>query len=126
MTQKKSLPFVGVSFVLAIAIVGTWLFNSPSNGQISRNIDSRSANQENEARTEFEYARLVVSGENVTWAVGGTNLVPRQQTIAFTIRQLGGNRTSRANLANLLDVIGDNGWELVQVQESVWIFKRSG
>ncbi len=70
----------------------------------------------------FAYAQLTIQGnEQVTWDEGG-NDVPRVDTLDATYRRLGGNQ--RTSVVNLLNVVGGRGWELVQVSNNTWTFKR--
>ena len=68
------------------------------------------------------YAQLTIQGENqAIWDEGG-NAIPRVDTLDGTYRRLGG--TSRTSVVNVLNAIGNNGWELVEVTSNVWTFKR--
>lgn len=59
--------------------------------------------------------------DQVTWDVGGNDL-PRVRQLIAIYRDLGGRQ--RATAVNLLNVIGQQGWELVQSDGAVWTFKR--
>lgn len=74
------------------------------------------------ARTNWEYARLVINADVVLWHAGETNVIPEPLNLDNQYRRLGGN--FRANLTNLLNLIGSDGWELVATDEMVWTFKR--
>ena len=71
----------------------------------------------------FEFARLVVSedGEDVTWLIGG-NVRNRTESVRAAYRRLGG--TGQGSFADLLNQIGSGGWNMVEVDGSVWIFSR--
>ena len=69
----------------------------------------------------ISYAQLTIKGNEVTWDPGG-NEISRTDTLNVTYRRLGGNQ--RATLVNLLNVIGSDGWDLVQIENNVWTFKR--
>ena len=76
----------------------------------------------NSQQSTWEYARLVTDGEQATWHAGETNAIPQTFPLNTIYKQLGGR--SRANLTNLLNQIGEEGWELVATDESNWTFKR--
>ncbi len=70
----------------------------------------------------FSYAELTIQGEdNVVWDLGG-NVAPRSRTLAAVYYEQGGNQ--RVTIVNLLNELGNDGWELIQVGENVWTFKR--
>lgn len=74
------------------------------------------------SRVTWEYARLVMSDELVAFHAGETNVVPEAVSLDVLYRRLGGNL--RPNLTNLLNAVGNDGWELVTTDESIWTFKR--
>lgn len=76
-----------------------------------------------QAGTAWQYARLVNANNKVTWIEGDTNNIPLAVTVADQIQKLGGG-SQRATIANLLNTIGKNRWELVVIQGNTWIFKR--
>ena len=76
----------------------------------------------NQRNGSIAYAQLTIRGDDqVSWDPGG-NDIPRVETLDVTYRRLGG--TQRTTLVNLLNVVGRNGWELVEVTNNVWTFKR--
>ena len=102
-------------FVLALIAIGGGLtaysFAAPQQGL-----------QIQQRRSAIAYAQLTLQADNqVIWDEGG-NGIPRVDTIDGTYRRLGGSQ--RISLVNLLNAIGSNGWELVEVNNNVWTFKR--
>jgi len=75
-----------------------------------------------ESRGVWEYARLAVDGELASFQAGENNLEIEVFGVEELYRRLGG--TFRPNLTNLLNVIGKDGWELVVIEDGVWVFKR--
>ncbi len=110
----KSKSFVGKSFVITLLLVGFgWAVYS-----IASPIQQRANVQEQAGG--FSYAQLTIQGDQVTWDIGGNDL-PRQRNLNAVYRELNGE--GRATTINLLNAIGANGWELVQVGDNVWTFK---
>jgi len=112
----KTKSFSGKTFAITLLLVGFgWAVYA-----IAAPVPQ--ANQKAQA-SGFSYAQLTLLGENqVTWDAGG-NEVPRNRSISAVYRDLGGS--SRVTEINLMNSIGQNGWELVQVDGNVWTFKRS-
>jgi len=73
--------------------------------------------------TRFAYARLSINDQQYTWDVGGLQ-VPQTRTLLATIRSLGSQQ--RPTFVNLLNAIGNQGWELVPNSEGAgeFLFKR--
>jgi hypothetical protein len=73
--------------------------------------------------TAWEYARLIIDqDENATWHAGVMNRNPQTFSIDVQYSRLGGS--SRANVVNLLNEIGNDGWELVTTDDATYTFKR--
>ncbi len=73
--------------------------------------------------TVFGYARLIIDeNDNATWHDGVMNRLPQTYSVDALYRRLGGS--SRANVVNLLNEIGNDGWELVTTDEATYTFKR--
>ncbi len=98
---------------IAVVAVALLWSTTPRVESAQRNVQSPSG---------WEYARLIVDLDGVTWDPGGVN-TPRVRTMAAAINDQGAGGL-KATLANLLNAIGANGWELVQVEGDAWIFKR--
>ena len=92
--------------------------------------------QSQQADTTFEYAQLVVNGDpilepntaQVIWNDGDRNLTPNFVSISALNRILS-RRALRPTMANLLNTIGADGWELIEITPSnreinIWTFKR--
>lgn len=75
-----------------------------------------------EGQVIWEYARLAVDGDLASFQAGENNLDLEVLGIEDLYRRLGGS--FRPNVTNLLNLIGRDGWELVVVDEGVWVFKR--
>jgi hypothetical protein len=84
----------------------------------------------------FEYAQLIVKGDailnpdnaEVLWYDGDRNLTPNYVSIS-TLNKLLSRRALRPTLANLLNTIGGDGWEMISVVQNTreintWTFKR--
>lgn len=110
----KSSLFVVFGVALTTTAIVASLIASPSRAQPS-------ATTLNQA-TVWEYGRLKIDGDQVTWQAGETNNFIRTFSLADQYRQLKGN--SQPTLTNLLNVIGRDGWELVATDEVNWTFKR--
>ena len=91
--------------------------------------------QQDEGPT-FEYAQLVIQGDaildaqnaRVVWNEGDRNLTPNFISLSALNRLLS-RQGQRPTLANLLNSIGNNGWELITVDRSerditAWTFIR--
>ena len=114
----KSKSILGKSFVATMLMVvlgwAVYSIAAPAPQQSRRGQEQLSG---------FSYAQLTFTGEEqVTWDFGG-NVPPRTRTLGVTYRELGGNL--RATEINLLNLIGQDGWELVQADNNVRIFKKS-
>lgn len=91
-----------------------------------------------QAESTYEYAQLIVQGDVVTdgdqgvrvrWILGGRNLVPQFVTVESLSRLLS-RSVGVATFGNLLDNIGKDQWELVDVRQKTngleyWTFKRA-
>lgn len=109
--ELKSILPVALMFV-ALTLVVSW------NGDSNQTVVA----QQRQQTSSFVYARLIQLGDQqFTWDAGGNN-VPRTGSLRLIQRELGGN--SRDTLVNLLNAIGSNGWELVQIEEGNYLFKR--
>ena len=85
----------------------------------------------------FEYAQLIVQGDlaelgdngiRVRWLQGDRNLVPQFVTVE-SLNRLLSRRASFSSFNVLLDTIGGQGWELVDVRAKsnsmeYWVFRR--
>lgn len=70
----------------------------------------------------FEYATLsTAQNGNFVFDVGG-EVLPRTLSLNALFVELGGK--GRPTFANLLNEIGADGWELIQVTDAGWLFKR--
>ena len=112
--MPKQMTFLFAGLVLLAFVVTA--FAAP---QIS---SPSSQTKINSQQSTWEYARLITNGEQATWHAGETNAVPQTFPLNTIYKQIGGR--SRANLANLLNQIGKDGWELVTTDETNWTFKR--
>lgn len=74
------------------------------------------------AATAWEYGRLTIDGESVSWQGGESNAVLQTFSLETQYRRLGGGSTP--TLTNLLNLLGNDGWELVIYDGIDWIFKR--
>lgn len=71
---------------------------------------------------QCSYGQLTFeSKDQVRWDEGGNDL-PRTESLSTIYRRLGGSQ--RPTLVNLLNLLGANGWELVQREDDTWTFKR--
>ena len=72
----------------------------------------------------FAYATLTINGATHVFDQGGQPL-PREFTLTTLIRSL--DSRERPSLVNLLNAIGNQGWELVLQDRngSRWVFKRA-
>jgi hypothetical protein len=86
-----------------------------------RERNNREGNRER-ARVVWEYARLAVDGDLASFQAGENNLDLEVLGIEDLYRRLGGS--FRPNVTNLLNQIGREGWELVVIDDGVWVFKR--
>lgn len=107
--KTKSILMTAVLVGLVMAV---YSFASPvSSGSILQEPDSG-----------FSYAVLTIQGEDrVTWDEGGSDL-PRTRPLDAIYRELGGKQ--RATVVNLLNAIGEQEWQLVEINESSWTFIR--
>jgi len=98
-----------VGCVLAVYAIAS----PPLTQQVRQNVSQGNA---------WEYAQLVVVSEDeYKWLIGGDAPVRVRSTRAL-LGDLGGN--GRPTLANLLNQIGSNRWEIVEMNETTWLFKR--
>ena len=108
---------------LTVIFAGLVLLGFVVTGFAAPQIANRSAQLVNNSRqVAWEYARLISDGTEATWQAGETNQVQQTFPLETVYRQLGGR--SRSNLTNLLNRIGQEGWELVATDEVTWTFKR--
>ena len=78
---------------------------------------------QNPSQGDFEYAQLIVVGNDQLTFDDGGNDRPRTRSLKALYAELGGR--NRATLVNLLNEIGDDGWELVgSPVDGIWTFKR--
>jgi hypothetical protein len=106
-------------FVLAVLVIGggfaAYSYAAPTLSQQSLQTQQRRSGT-------IAYAQLTIQGQDkVTWDEGGTS-IPRVDTLAGTTNRLGGS--PRASVVNLLNAIGNNGWELVEITSNVYTFQR--
>ena len=80
------------------------------------------ATQQRATQNSWEYGRLIIEGDEATWQGGETSAPLQIFSVDGLYRRLGGR--SRSNLTNLLNTIGNDGWELVATDEIIWTFKR--
>ncbi len=115
---------VFVLFALLICTAAFWgaLPNAGQSASASQQPLQQLPAQQTQRRTNWEYARLLVSDGNAAWHAGEVGQIIDIVPLEILYQRLGGNRP--ANLTNLLNVIGRDGWELVATDESVWTFKR--
>jgi hypothetical protein len=107
--KKKSLLMTALLVGFAMAVYSFAASTAP------RQTDSEQANR-------FSYAQLTIQeNDQVTWDAGGNDL-PRVRQLNALYRDLGGNQ--RATVMNLLNAIGQQGWELVQTDQATWTFKQ--
>ena len=109
--------FLGLAAV-AVLVVATFQFTNATPVNAAAKV-TRQADE-----VEIRYARLIVSDDETqtTFLVGGNNVVRLDETLRETYQRLGGRQ--RADLANLLDQIGSNGWRLIQKDGNTWIFSQ--
>lgn len=73
----------------------------------------------------FAYATLSINGATYVFDQGGLQ-APREYTLTTLLRSL--DSRQRPSLVNLLNSIGEQGWELVIREQTnsrqMWIFKR--
>lgn len=115
---------VGIA-ILVLAVAVSVQSVQQNNAAAQQQQSVQQANSSTSSSTDsFQYARLTVAdkGEKVTWLTGGNDRV-RTESLGRVFRRLGGN-ASRIDLANLLDQIGSQGWQLVQRDGDTWIFMR--
>ena len=101
-------------------------------------VNPASSRQDNQATADtFEYGQLVVRGDlmelgdngvRVRWVNGGINRVPQFVTVESLIRILS-RKVVTPTFGNLLNAIGEQGWELQDVRENskgvqYYVFKR--
>jgi hypothetical protein len=73
--------------------------------------------------TSWEYAQLVIIGEDDFQFLIGGDIPVRTRSTRALLGDLGGN--GKPTLANLLNQIGSKGWELVAINDTSWTFKRA-
>ncbi|MEM7783111.1 MAG: hypothetical protein AAF623_07140 [Planctomycetota bacterium] len=79
--------------------------------------------QAQQAVSGIEYAQLTVSNGRYIFDVGG-NIQPREFDLVGLQRSLGSRE--RATFVNLLNAIGQEGWELIPRDSSgIYLFKRN-
>ncbi len=117
-----------VSLVVVLAFVTISLLAKPVQSTVP---------VQQQADSSFEYAQLLVNGDlvqvgdqglRVRWIYGADNLAPQFVSIE-SLNRLLSRKVSRATLGNLLNTIGSQGWELVDVRQGsnateYWAFKR--
>ncbi len=122
---KKSLSL----FVVAVLFIGVIIL-------LANPVQSTSPLQQKQ--DTFEYAQLIVQGDlaefgeagmRVRWIQGDKNLVPQFVTVE-SLNRLLSRKSTFSNFGTLLDTIGSEGWELVDVRVKsqvleYWAFKRS-
>jgi hypothetical protein len=120
MKRANSVNVVIVCVV--IGLIGTAVISANSQGQRGNEERVTATNTNSTIAANWSYARLVINGDTVLWHAGENNLDPEPLTLEAQYRRLGGN--FRPNLTNLLNLIGQDGWELVATNETIWTFKR--
>ena len=119
--NKKHVVIVSALTILFAAVL--FSMNALQSSAKTTAVPAGKASQTSVAAS-WEYSRLQVSGKSVTWMIGDINFVVRTQTVSQLNLQLGGKQPN-PSFSSLLNTIGDNGWELVQISGSTWIFKRA-
>ena len=117
------------AFVLIFSIVLVGIFTIMANA-------TPTVSQAQQTNVTFEYAQLVVNGDpilnpgtaQVIWNDGDRNLTPNYVSISALNRILS-RRALRPTMANLLNTIGADGWELISITPNnndvnTWTFKR--
>ena len=119
---RPSLLVFGLFTIILFA--GAFWVALPDAGQsaFASQQQQRLRQQPPQQRTTWEYARLLVNDGNTAWHAGENGLIIDVVPLEVQYQRLGG--VQPANLTNLLNVIGRDGWELVATDESVWTFKR--
>ncbi len=115
----KDYAFIGL-LIVAIA-----LLVQPAQQQdlLASSQAAPQAQQGQQTATGNEFGRLRVQDTDVVmWLIGG-NQNPRTETVRGLYRRLGGR--GNGTFADLLDQIGSDRWDLVQVSGNDWIFSRS-
>ena len=107
-----------------VCLLGIWWSQQNWSGAQAANAQAVQQDQAG-AGTQFEYAQVSYNESTTRVLIerGQTNIVPVEVELTVAIRQLGGTG-QRATFANLLDLIGIQGWELVAIENGRWIFKR--
>lgn len=107
-------------FVLTGVLVAICVVTASARTQIST--QDREPTQEREP-LRWEYAQLQMHGDfilngkdsvAVKWIEGDKNITPQATTIGILISRIS-RRSERPTMANLLNAVGANGWELVNV-----------
>lgn len=108
------------SLILAL-VAGFWVVSAYAGAQRQ---DGRLVKPDRSTPVVWQYAMLAVDGELASFQAGENNLELEILGVDDLYRRLGG--TFRPNFTNLLNLLGRQGWELVTVEEGVYIFKRRG
>ena len=113
---------------LALALLGqsVWYAVSPTATGSKLEAQIQQNDAENFTSNSFEYAQVTFNEatSKVLIERGNTNVAPVEVDLPLAIRQMGGNNR-RPTFANLLDLIGGEGWELILIENGKWIFKRA-
>lgn len=112
--KNKSLS--GKSFILALMLVGfgvaVYALAVPP---------LQDSGTQNAQAQGIGYAVLTYDGTNVRWDEGGA-VTPRTRPLSTVYREMGGKQ--RASLVNLLNQIGEKDWDLIQIIDNNYYFKR--
>ena len=103
-----------MTLMLVGSVLAVYAFVAPPNWEQSRQNVSQS--------NKWEYARLVVIGEDELSFLRGGDQPDRIRSTRGLLGDLGGN--GKPSLANVLNQIGTKGWELVTIENSTWTFQR--
>ena len=116
---------------ILVTLVFTLLFGASlyvNSARSNTSVETTQRTSVPESAEKWEYARLfMVEDEKVTWIAGNIYLGQGTTTIQNLIGLLGGQPV-QPTTANLLNLIGSQGWELAWFNENsserVWLFKR--
>lgn len=112
--KNKSLS--GKSFILALMLVGFGVVVYAVAVPTPQDVGAQNGQAQG-----ISYAVLTVDGANVVWDEGGA-VLPRNRQLSTVYRELGGK--NRATLVNLLNEIGEKDWDLTQIVDNKFFFKR--
>lgn len=131
MRRWMMLPLITTG--LAVAAGLAWLSASRANAEDAGAGDARASGAMHDARVKWEYAQLVRNGRGARlwqWsALGGGAGGDSPGDLLRGLGDARGEREPRADLTDLLNRVGRDGWELVALSgiddgTQTWVFKR--